>query len=784
MIGKSLNPDRHLRQLLVFALLLALASCSTTKRLKENQYLLVKNEVKVTNPHKDFSGSDLESLIIQKPNKRFLGLIPFNLWFNSIFKKLGSPPVVLDRGLIEESKVQMGRYLNNSGFYNSSIEHEIDFKKKRARRVRYVVTLSKPYRILDYSFEIPDTAIASRVAANMNNSLVDTGNIFNTFSLDAERDRITKTLQNSGYFGFSKEYIFYEADSTAGQRQVNLVLNIKKFIAVDPATGDPMPPSNHKVYYIRNVTVNPDFRPFLDDSLGFDTLLVETNVKDPDTTDVFRMIYHEPLKTKPKLVARSLFVEPGEKYNATDASQSYRKLNEHRIFKYVDIKFREVPSMQSDSLPESNYLDCTINMTRNPVHSYSVEAQGTNSGGDLGLGGYLTYQNKNLFRGGEVFYVRVKGAIEAQETSASGEGEETRRAFFNTFEAGIEANLYIPKFLAPISEELFSKYFRPKTNINLGYNMQNRIEYDRIITNLSFGYEWSESRYRNHVLYPIDINVISVNTTPEFDEQLEQESERYRNQYTDHLILGLRYSYIFNNQEINRIRNFMYFRGNFEAAGNLLNLLMTTTGQSENEEGFQTLFNIRYSQYVKLDFDYRYYFMLDKNHSIALRGFTGVAIPYGNSIDIPFEKGYFGGGANGMRAWPLRYLGPGSYVKPEDKANDIERVGDIMFEANAEYRFPIYSFFTGALFTDIGNIWLINENETFPGGTLKFNNFFSELAIDLGIGVRLDFNYFIFRVDMAQRFRDPALPKADRWVIASQSDWFKPVLNLGIGYPF
>ena len=235
-----------------------------------------------------------------------------------------------------------------------------------------------------------------------------------------------------------------------------------------------------------------------------------------------------------------------------------------------------------------------------------------------------------------------------------------------------------------------------------------------------------------------------------------------------------------------RVGNTYYFSG---ALGVTDETLAMEDGRIEAEtrnvmEGFQTLFNIRYSQYVKVDFDYRYYFMIDKNHSVALRGFTGVAVPYGNSIDIPFEKGYFGGGANGLRAWPLRYLGPGSYVKPEERANDIERVGDIMFEANAEYRFPIYSFFTGAIFTDIGNIWLINENETFPGGKIEFSNFFNELAMDIGIGIRLDFNYFIFRIDLAQRTRDPALPKGDRWVMVSQGNWFKPVLNLGIGYPF
>lgn len=774
----------QLKHLLPLAILVVMASCSTTKRLNENQFLLVKNEVDVLNPRKDFNPADLESLVLQKPNKRFLGVVPFNLWINSIFKKLGKSPVALDQSLIEESKEQMAQYLNNRGFYNSVLDHEIVFKKKKARRVRYLVHLSDPYIIRNFSLNIPDTAIERLVSIDMEKSLAGEGKIFNTFVLDSERRRITSTLNNSGYFVFSKDYIFFEADSALGIRQVDVVLNVKGFIALNPQTGDPEPPSDHKVYYIRNININPDFRAFVTDTIEFDTLEIETNIKNPDTTDIFRLVYHDPLKIKPKLISRSLFLEPEIKYNATDASQSYKKLNELRIFKYVDIKFKQAVLNQSDSASQRNYLDCNINMTRNPVHSYSIEAQGTNSGGELGLGGYFVYQNKNLFRGGELFYVRLKGAVEAQETTTTTESGNINESFFNTFEAGIEASLYIPKFLAPISQERFSKYFRPKTTINLGYNIQNRIEYKRIITNVSFGYQWSEDRYKAHVLYPADINLVKVNTTPEFDEQLEQESERYQDQYTDHLILGLKYSYIFNNQEINKIKNFMYLRGNFEAAGNLLNLLVGITGQPVNDEGYNTLFGIRYSQYIKANIDYRYYFVFDKQHSVAMRGFAGVAIPYGNSIDIPFEKAYIGGGANGMRAWALRYLGPGSYTLPDDRSNDIERTGDIMFEFNFEYRFPIYKFFTGGLFYDVGNIWLTSVNETFPGGKFEFKNMFSELAMDIGAGIRLDFSYFIFRVDFAQRLRDPAFPKNERWVIGNYDNWFNPIINLGIGYPF
>lgn len=758
------------------------SSCSTTKRLKENEYLLVKNEIKVVNHHKEFSASNLESLIQQQPNKRFLGVIPLKLLWNSLFKKSGEAPVVLDKSLIEESKEQMFKYLNNSGFYNSSIKDSIVAKgkeQKRKRKVIYNVKLSEPYRIQKVDYKIPDKQVLQTVLSESEYRLVDSGQIFNSFVLDKERTRITNTLNNNGYFDFTKDYIFYEADSTMNSRKVNLTINIRQFNPMG-STSETKSDEDHKIYYINNIYIKPNYAPFISDTILMDSLVKNPQRKNQPYPYIYNYIYKKPLKIKPQVVSRSIFIGNNNKYNATDAYQSYKKLNELRIFKYADIKFKPSDSI-SDGVPELNYLDCFINLSRNPVHSYSIEAQGTNSGGDLGLGGSFVYSNKNIFRGAEVLSIRVKGAMEAQKSAVVEESNQQDFLFFNTFEAGIEGNLYIPKFLAPINPDIFNRYFRPSTNINIGYNWQDRIEYDRIITNMSFGYEWSESQFKNHILYPIDINLIKVNNTPEFDSILANEPKRYQNQYTDHLILGLRYSYIYNNQELNKGKNFMYFRGNFEAAGNLLDLAVNIAGSPTNEEGFRTIFGIRYSQYVKTNFDYRYYINIDKRQAVALRTFVGIAIPYGNSIDIPFEKGFYGGGANGLRAWPLRYLGPGSY-KPS--GNNIERVGDIMLEANAEYRFGIYKFFTGAVFYDVGNIWLLRENETFPGGKFEFKNFGSELAMDIGVGIRLDFSYFIFRIDFAQKLKDPELEIGDRWVPGNYKDWFNPIINLGIGYPF
>ncbi|MCB2221932.1 MAG: BamA/TamA family outer membrane protein [Bacteroidetes bacterium] len=765
-------------------ILFVMASCSSTRRLQEGQSLLVKNKVEIKNPSRAISSNDLQSLVQQRPNDRFLGIVPFKLWFNSIFKKAGERPVVLDQSLISESKDQMNRYLNNVGFYDSEIDHKITQNKSgKKKKVIYKVNLSEPYRLKNINLSIEDDSISSIIVADQKNSMLEEGGLFNSFKLDNERSRISNTLRDKGYFGFSKDYVYYEADSTIGDRKVDLTLRIKNVKQSDsPQNAEPVY-THHKVYYINNVVIHPDHNLLMSDTLYNDTLVETYTNTESSHINKYKFIYLPPLKIRPKVISRSMFIDTDRKYNATDASQTYRKLNELRIYKYVDISFKE-SNQQSSSDSRKGYLDCTINLRRNPVNSYSVELQGTNSGGDLGIASYFVYQNKNLFRGAEVLNVRLKGALEAQESGYNAETTQQQKWWlFNTFEAGIDASLYIPKFLAPISDDIFSRYFRPKTTFGVGYNIQNRLEYDRIITNATFGYEWSQNNFVKHILYPADINLIKVNTTPEFDSTLANESERFRNQYTDHLILGLRYSYILSTQEINKIKNFFYFRGDFEAAGNLLDLAINASNQEKNQEGYYTAFGIRYAQFLKLSADFRYYIMLDKKHSVAFRGFAGIAVPYGNSIDIPYEKGFFGGGANGMRAWRLRYLGPGSYVKPPERS-DIERIGDIMLETNLEYRIPIYRVFTGAFFFDMGNIWLLRDNETFPGGKFYADKFLSQLAMDAGIGIRLDFNYFIFRIDVAQRIKDPALPEKERLVFQSGDSWFKPVVNLGIGYPF
>ncbi len=767
-------------KLFFFVFIAAFYSCSITRDVPENEYLLAHTKVHITNPNKQIEPDDLLYYLQQRPNKKLFGLLQYKLMLHNIKDKWGEPPEILDKALVTKSEEQMKKYLNNRGYYNSEVKGEVIPIKPKKANVVYNVTLSEPYRINKIEYDIHDDSIKSIIVKSIDKSLVRPGDVFNIYTLDDERSRIAEVLNENGYFSFTKDYIAYEVDTALKSRKANLKVLIKNILLQPKKPGEKPIEVKHKIYYVNNIYIYPDFNSVSSDTLVYDTLTIKKIRKKHSQPLLYNFLFHPPLKIKPGFVANSIFLENNKKYNLLDAKLTFQKLNELQIYKYVNINFNEVKPDSTLFKTGKNYLDCNIRLTRSPLHSYSIEGQGTNSGGDLGMGGYLTYKNKNLFRGGEVFTIRLKLALEARQLGIPKEQQNSYLLLFNTIEYGIDATLTIPKFLAPFRQERISRYFRPKTLVNAGYTFQDQQDYMRIISNVSFGYNWPGSQFSKHILFPIDVNLIKVNTTPAFDSILAQESERVKNQYTNHLIFALRYSYILNTQELGKLKNFFYFRGNIEPAGNLIDGIMSLANVPKNDEGYRTLFGLRYSQYAKFDLDFRYYIAKNKNHTFAFRSFFGIAIPYGNSVDVPYEKGFYGGGANGLRAWPLRYLGPGSYTT---EGANLERVGDIMIEENFEFRFGIYKELRGALFCDVGNIWLLKEDPTFPGGKFNINTFIGQLASDVGVGVRLDFSYFVLRFDFAQRITDPALPAGQRFVIGSYK-WFNPYMNLGIGYPF
>ena len=381
-----------------------------------------------------------------------------------------------------------------------------------------------------------------------------------------------------------------------------------------------------------------------------------------------------------------------------------------------------------------------------------------------------------------VLTVSVKGGLEAQEILDLGDVDD-ESSVFNTGELIFNSSLNIPKFLSPIPLKTFALDYQPKTTLSFGSSAQVRYAYSRYMTMGSFGYDWKSNPRLQFIVTPFYLNFVKVNPIPEFQELLDQEqNQRIKDQYTSHFVLGGRYSVIYNTQSYNRNSNYIYIRGNLESSGGLVSLFNGTRLINEQDDHHE-LFGIRYAQFFRADIDFRQYYNLGEKTWFVCRQLVGFGLPYGNSYDMPFERSFYSGGSMGMRGWDYRKLGPGAYV-PSSEYSNIERIGDIQLELNAELRFPIRNSLNGALFVDAGNIWNYHANELLPNGEFHFGTFYDQLAMDAGFGLRLDLKMVIVRLDMALQMRYP-YPDAtgSHWNFNDMStEDFNLVLN--IGYPF
>jgi outer membrane protein assembly factor BamA len=774
--------------------LLIAASCSNTRLLGPNEYLLIKNNIRYSVKNPGIKTDELYSIARPKPNQKFLGIARVKLYAfklgskgkqESKFRtwlrdKTGERPAIYDSASALRSAVEMEQYLSKVGYFYSKVRFETEHKTKKKALVNYIVEPSIPYRLKTIDYDISDSLILNFISKSKADLKILPGSIYNAFDLDDERDRITTVLQNNGYYYFNRDYVYFEVDSTAGNRQMDLKVRVKPILVASLTEPWKIITEPHKRYFIRDIYIRPNFDPLAPAPTFADTLKYirqVKNSKNPTLGDYY--IIHQPNDhMHPRTVVQSVFIRPGDPFRQTDISRTRSRIAELGIFSYSNIRFKPVPGSDTSA---TGLLDCNIDLSKRKLHSYTVETELTNSGGRPGIGLNFTYSNSNIFRGSETLRLKAHGSLEAQKIFGNDAEYSSGTPFFNTVETGLEASIVFPRFLLPVNQERFPKYFRPKTTTSLGFGYENRPEYERWLTNLSFGYDWKESDRKRHQIFPFDWSLINVTLSPEFEQQLNDEpNDLIKNQYTDNLITAIRYSYTYNTQDIRKIQNFFYFKGNVETAGNMLNFGSELFNAKTDSVGHYIMFGIPFAQYVKLDGDFRFFNVITRNNSVAYRLFLGAGLPYGNAEYLPLEKGFYGGGANGMRGWPYRLLGPGSYDNPED---NFDRMGDIQLEANVELRFPVYSFIKSALFADVGNIWLMNKQDSYPGGEFKFDRFYKEFAIDAGLGLRLDFNFFILRVDFAIPLRDPANPENERWVI-NKWKFSDIIINFGIGYPF
>lgn len=753
--------------LLWIFLIVTVSGCNVTRNLPEDRYLLDKYRIGVDN--RRINKKELNTYVRQKPNSRVFGLrIPSRLYnLGGIFQKIGEEPVVYDPEKTQRTVRQLKLYLRNKGYHHARVKDSLIVKKQKAT-VHYRIEPREPYVIGRIRYNFRDTALKKYVLPDTINSLLEPGMIFDVDHLQDERERIAGMLKNQGFYDFSSEYIRYIADTAMQGNRVEIVLDFNKY--PEPVGENRYISRRHRRYKIRSVKIYTahDPRQVLVDRkkylAGLDSMVYKG----------LMFKFRDELKVRPEVLSESVYIFPGDQYELELVNETYNHLSNLRIFRLVNIGFHKTGRSAE---PDSGLypLDCVIELTPSTLQSYTVELEGTNSSGNLGAAGNLIYQHRNLLRGAENFDFRLKGATEAIKESKA-------RGFANTLELGAEIRLHIPKFILPFKTERFTRKYNPRTTVSTAYNFQRRPDYTRTIANATFGYNWRGSDYVTHIINPIELNFVNIPYTSDYFGELI-ENTYFKYSYQDHLIMVTNYSYIFNNQDIKKQEDFYYLRFNAESAGNLLSGLNKLTGARTYDDRYR-FFGNEYAQYAKADIDFRYYRTLNANRSIVYRIFVGVGAPYGNSRAIPFEKQYFSGGANGVRAWQVRDLGPGSYEE-EINTRYPNQTADIKIESNLEYRFKLFWVLEGALFLDAGNIWLANEDRERKGARFAWDDFYHDLAVGAGFGARFDFSFFIFRLDLGIKARDPVLPRGEKWIPGNRQLTSDDVtLHLAIGYPF
>ena len=688
-------------RLFIIVLVAVMAACSSTKHVPQGRLLLDKVKINVTDPHKDVEQAQLFNYLRQNANHRVLGGLKLQLafynmsgkdstnWFNRWIQRVGTPPVIYDSTLTAASAEQLHIALSNRGFMNNTVTYQVEADSaKRKARVNYDVTLGEPYYIRSIDYDIPDETLREIILADSARFMVHEGDLLNYNHLDEWRQSITDNLRNHGYYAFNKEYITFMADTAADSRAVDLTLNSR-----DPYRNDRMPYyTEHEPFYVRDVVYVTDYDPveMHDGFWGMDTVVMKDGVKVIEGPDRYLRL---------NVLDECNYIEPGGLYNAEAITRTYRALGRLNILKSINIDVRPLGEVDGVLM-----VDAYVLLQPDKSQTVSVSLEGTNSEGDLGFGVGLDYEHRNIFKGAEVLSAKAKVSYESISGNLGGLINN------NYSEYSTELGITFPKFMAPFLHRSFKRKIQASTSFAVNFDYQARPEYTRIIAGGAWRYQWTErSRRMAHTLTLVDLSVISV---PKFNDEF---FNRITNplllySYQDHMIMRMGYNfYRTNKAEMNVLqmgrfqRDVFTIRANAETAGNLLYGLSHLSGQKADSVGSYKALGIRYSQYFKADADYSITHYFDRRQSVAFHVGAGIAVPYGNSDVLPFEKRFYSGGANSVRGWGVRTLGPGSYDSNNSLSNFIYQCGDIRFDVNLEYRAKLFLVVELGLFLDAGN---------------------------------------------------------------------------------
>ncbi len=774
-------------------LLLYLYSCSSTRHVPDGELLLDK--VKITVINDSLSGehigeTDLVNYLRQHPNHKVLGFAKLQLgvynmsgsdttrWYNRWLRRIGQAPVLYDSTLTRASQQQLRQAIINRGYMHPtvSVDSVVNHKKKRISLTYNVVT-GERHTISSLHTICDDPAIDSLLHIDTTATLIAPGQPFDRNRLDAERDRVSKLLRDNGYFNFSKEYVTFIADTAAMSTDVDLEMTVQPPRHKSGETSDSIIDLRHKKYSVRNIIFVPDYN----SRLGFADV-TETK-RDTITFKDITVLYGSDRYLRPSVLEENCHIVAGAPFDASAVERTYQSLSRLGIVKFINIEMMPVTTIDGRT-----WLDAYVLLSRNKKQNISVEVEGTNSEGDLGFGIGLTYRHRNLAKGSELLTAKLRTAYESLSGNLDG-------LINNRYtEVAGEVGITFPKFKAPFLSRSFKQRINATTEFALSMNYQERPEYTRVIMGGAWKYKW-DTRQRDfnvrRTFDLIDINYVYLpHSTIDFIDQIAPTNPLLRYSYEDHFIMRLGYTYYRTNRRIPTatINSFAIqpsvttFRASAEMAGNLLYAISSAVGQHKSDGAYK-IFGIQYAQYVKGEADFTYTRNFNKRNALAFHAGAGIAYPYGNSSMIPFEKRFYAGGANSVRGWSARTLGPGRYDAHNSVTDFINQCGDIHFDLNLEYRAKLFWVFEGALFIDVGNIWTIKDYETQPGGVFRFKNFYKELAAAYGIGLRMDFTYFLLRLDLGMKAHNPAMNQ-EEWPLIHPSWSRDATFHFAVGYPF
>ena len=762
------------------AVMALFSSCSSTKHVPEGKMLLDKVKINISDPRDGVEANQLANYLRQNANHRVLGglklqLAFYNLsgrdstkWLNRWIQRVGTPPVIYDSTLTAASADQLHMALNNRGYVKNTVTYRVDADTvKRKARVNYDVTLGDPYYIRSIAYDIPDEELRDIILADTTKFAIHSGDLLNYNRLDEWRQQITEDLRNHGYYAFNKEYITFTADTAASSQAVDLTLNTR-----EPYRNDRLPYyTEHEPFYVRNVVYVTDYDPVEMQSgyWGADTVTLSDGVQVYEGSEHYLRL---------GVIAECNYIEPGALYNAESVSRTYRALGRLGILKQINIDVRPLGEIDGVLM-----VDAYVLLQPDRSQTVSVSLEGTNSEGDLGFGVGLDYQHRNIFKGAELFRAKARVSYESISGDLSGLINN------NYSEYSTEIGITFPKFMAPLLKRSFKQKIQASTTFSVNLDYQARPDYTRVIAGGGWRYQWTErSRRLAHTLTLVDVSVISVpKSTEGFIDSLNL---LLQNSYRPHLIMSMGYNFYRTNKAEMSVQQMGLFqrdvftiRANIETAGNLLYGLSKLSRQKHDEnDGYRAL-GIRYAQYVKADADYAFTHYFDRRQSVAFHIGAGVAVPYGNSDALPFEKRFYSGGANSVRGWGVRTLGPGSFNSNKNLNNFFYQCGDIRFDVNLEYRAKLFWVVELGLFLDAGNIWTIRDYKDQPGGVFKFNKFYEQIAAAYGAGIRLDFKYFLIRVDMGMKAHNPASGQ-EKWPLFHPNFKHDSEFHFSVGYPF